>query len=116
MARVKKGVTKLRRHKKILKQTKGFRWGRSSRIRIAHEAVLHAHKFRYRDRKAKKRVMRALWNVRLNAALHPLGMSYSRFIDALKKHKIELDRKVLSQIAADYPKVFEKIVEEVKSK
>ena len=111
MARVKKGVVKLRRHKKILKQTKGFKWGRKNRVRIAHEAILHAEKFRYRDRKAKKRVMRALWSVRLNAALRPLGFSYSRFIDALKKKNIELDRKVLSELAVDYPNVFKKIVE-----
>ena len=115
MARVKKGVTKLRRHKKILKQTKGFRWGRKSHIRLAHEAVLHAHKFRYRDRKAKKRVMRGLWQLRMNAALRPLGFSYSRFIGALKKKNIELDRKVLSELAMSHPKVFEKVVELVKS-
>ena len=111
MARVKKGVTKLRRHKKILKQTKGFKWGRKSRIRIAHEAVLHAHKFRYRDRRTKKRDMRALWQIRINAAVRPYGFSYSRFIDALKKKNIQLDRHVLSELAMNYSKVFEKVVE-----
>lgn len=105
----------MRRHKKIFKQTKGFKWGRKNRIRIAHEAVLHAHKFRYRDRRTKKRDMRALWNVRLNAALRPLGFSYSRFIDALKKKHIELDRRVLSELAMSYPKVFEKVVEFAKT-
>lgn len=110
MARVKKGVVKRRKHNKALKKTKGYKWGRKSRIRIAYEAILHAEKFRYRDRKAKKRVMRALWNVRLNAALRPLGFSYSRFIDALKKKNIQLDRKILSELAVSYPKIFEKIV------
>lgn len=115
MARVKKGVIKRHKHNKALKKTKGYKWGRKSRIRIAYEAILHAEKFRYRDRKTKKRDMRALWNVRLNAALRPLGFTYSRFIDALKKKHIELDRKVLSELAAEYPKVFEKVVAFVKA-
>jgi len=110
MARVKKGVVKRRHHKKILKQTKGFRWGRKTRVRIAQEAILHAEKFRYRDRKAKKREMRALWSIRIGAAVKPMGLSYSRFMDALKKKNVQLDRKVLSELAASYPKVFEKIV------
>lgn len=115
MARVKKGVVKRHKHNKILKQTKGFRWGRKSRVRIAKEAILHAEKFRYRDRRTKKRDMRALWNVRLNAAVRPLGFSYSRFIDALKKKNIQLDRKILSELAVEYPKIFEKVVEAAKS-
>ena len=111
MARVKKGVVKRRKHKKALKKTKGYRWGRKSRIRIADEAILHAEKFRYRDRRTKKRDMRALWQIRINAAVRPHGFSYSRFIDALKKKNIQLDRHVLSELAMNYPKVFEKIVE-----
>ena len=114
MARIKKGVTKRHKHNKALKQTKGDKWGRKSRIRLAFEAILHAEKFRYRDRRAIKRDMRALWQVRLNAALRPLGFSYSRFIDAMKKKNVSLDRKVLSELAMDHPKVFEKVVEFVK--
>ena len=114
MARIKKGVTKRHKHNKALKQTKGYKWGRKSRIRLAFEAILHAEKFRYRDRRAIKRDMRALWQVRLNAALRPLGFSYSRFIDAMKKKNVSLDRKVLSELAMDHPKVFEKVVEFVK--
>lgn len=115
MARVKKGVVKRRKHNKALKKTKGYRWGRKSRIRIAYEAILHAEKFKYRDRRAKKRDMRGLWQLRINAAVRPYGFSYSRFIDALKKKNVQLDRKVLSELAAEYPKVFEKIVELVKA-
>lgn len=114
MARIKKGATRRRKHKKILKQTKGFRWGRKNRVRIAQEAILHAEKFRYRDRRAKKRVMRGLWQLRINAALRPLNFSYSRFIGAMKKKNIQLDRRVLSEIAASHPKIFEKIVDFVK--
>jgi len=116
VARVKKGTVKRRRHNKALKLTKGYRWGRKSRIRIAYEAILHAEKFRYRDRRNKKRDMRALWHVRLNAALRPLGFSYSRFIDAAKKKNVVLDRKVLAELAVNYPNIFEKVVQFVKAK
>ena len=113
MARVKKGVVKRRKHKKALKKTKGYRWGRKSRIRIAYEAILHAEKFRYRDRRTKKRDMRALWIIRINAALKPHNISYSKFIAKLKGKKVELDRKVLSQIALEDPKSFDEIVKKI---
>ncbi len=89
-------------------------WGRKSKIRLARPAMLKAGAYAFRDRRAKKRTMRRLWQVRLNAALRPLGMSYSRFIDGLKKANIELDRKVLSTIAKDYPNVFKNVVEKIR--
>ncbi len=89
-------------------------WGRKSKIRIARPAALKAGVYAYRDRRNKKRVMRRLWQVRLNAALRPLEMSYSRFIDGLKKSNITLDRKILSTLAKDHPEVFKRVVEKVK--
>jgi len=105
--------TKKRRN--LLKDAKGYRWGRATKLRLARVAVLKAGAHAFRDRRAKKRVNRQLMQVRVNAAVRPLGLSYSRFIDLLKKANVGLDRKVLSQIAAGYPAVFAKIVEKVKS-
>ena len=89
-------------------------WGRKSKIRLARPAALKAGVYAYRDRRNKKRVMRRLWQIRLNAALRPLELNYSRFIDGLKKANIALDRKVLSTLAKDHPEVFKKIVEKIK--
>jgi len=114
MARVKRGVTSVRRRKKILKYTKGFKWGRKSKKRAAGEALLHAWTHAFRDRRVKKRTARALWQIQLNAAVRQHGLNYSKFINGLKKANIELDRKVLSQIAREYPEVFKAIVEKVK--
>lgn len=114
MTRVKRGTLSTKKRRKILKQTKGFRWGRKSKEALAREALLHGMRRMFRGRKEKKRVARALWNVRLNAALRPLGTTYGAFISNLKKKKVELDRKVLSELAADAPEVFKKIVEFVK--
>lgn len=91
-----------------------MKWGRKSKIRLAKPAMLKAGAYAYRDRRNKKRDFRRLWAVRLNAAVRPLGLSYSRFIDGLKKAGVELDRKVLSGLAKDHPAVFEKIVEKIK--
>jgi large subunit ribosomal protein L20 len=93
---------------------KGYRWGRKNTIRLAKTAVKKAGVHAYVDRKKKKRVNRAIWQVRLNAAVRPYGLSYSRFIAALKENKIELDRKILSEIAVKQPDIFKKIVEQVK--
>lgn len=112
--RVKGGVTTRKRHKKILAGTKGMRDLRSKSIKRAKEATLKAGANSYIDRRNKKRSFRGLWNIRINAAVRPFGLSYSRFIAALKGKKIELDRKVLAEIAAERPEVFEKIVEKVK--
>ncbi len=114
MTRVKKGVNALKHRRNLLKLTKGFRHGRSTKDRAAQEAVFHAGTYAFAHRRDKKGDMRRLWNVRINAALRPLGFSYSKFIGALKKNKIELDRKILSQLAQENPETFKKIVEKVK--
>ncbi len=113
MARIKsKAAIK---HRKVLKQAKGFHAARSRRYKTAHEAVMHAGAYAFHGRKLKKRDLRSLWIVRLSAAAKSLGTSYSKLINNLKKEKIELDRKVLSDIAAKNPTVFEKIVTSFKT-
>lgn len=114
MPRVKRGTIANKRRKKILKKTKGYTNGRSKRYRAAKEAYLHAQKYAFRDRKKKKADFRQVWIVRLNAALRKENVSYSKFIFALKKHKIELDRKVLADLAVNHPETFKKIVDMVK--
>ncbi len=114
MARVKGGITTRRRHKKVLEQAKGFRMSRSSQIKKAKEALLHAGEYAYHGRKLKKREFRSLWITNLNAAVREHGLKYSLFISGLKKANIELDRKILSRLAIDYPDTFKKIVEKVK--
>lgn len=116
MARVKTGTTRRRRHKKILKAAKGFKQARRKRVRTAKEALLHTGQYAYIGRKLRKRDMRKLWIQRLNAAVREHDLTYSRFILGLKKAKIELDRKILADIAVKDPKTFEKIVERAKSK
>ena len=103
-----------KRRKNLLKRTKGYRWGRKSKITLAKVAVRKAGVHAFAHRRDKKANFRALWQIQINAAVRPLGMSYSRFMDALKKAKIELDRKVLAQLAREYPAVFKKLVEAVK--
>ena len=115
MARVKRGTTAHKRRKHLLKYTKGFLWGRKSKYRLAKDAVYHAWTHAYRDRKDKKGNFRRLWQIQINAACRPLGISYSKFIYALKEKKIGLDRKALSQIAQNHPQIFEKIVETIKN-
>jgi large subunit ribosomal protein L20 len=108
--RIKTGVTSRRRHKKILKATKGYRGLRRHSVKKAIEALLKAGAYAYRDRRAKKREFRRLWNIRINAGCRALGVKYSQFIAGLKKHKIGLDRKILADLAATEPKVFEEVV------
>lgn len=108
--RVKRGVTTHKKHRKILKLAKGYRGGRSKLIKEAKTAVMHAGADAYRGRKQKKRDARSLWIIRINAALSTHNVSYNKFIDTLKKKNIELDRKVLSQIALEDPKAFAEIV------
>jgi len=114
MTRIKRGVQKRKRKKKIIKQAKGYKWGRKSRYRAAKEALMHAWSYAYRDRRTKKRDFRRLWQIRINAGCRQLGISYSRFINALSKNEIELNRKILAQLAKDYPDIFEEIIEKVK--
>ncbi len=110
MTRVKRGVVASRRRKRLLKHAKGFMWTRSTKYRQAKEALLHAWSFQFADRKKKKRTMRRLWNTRIGAAAQTAGTSYSKLIAQLKKVNIELDRKVLSQIAAEHPDIFAQIL------
>lgn len=115
MARIKRGVTKLKHRRSTLKQTKGYRFGRSTKKKMAYDAIKHAGENAFDHRKDKKGDFRRLWTVRINAAVRALNFpSYSRFIDALHKKEIGLDRKVLSQIAREHPESFSRIVEEVK--
>ncbi len=115
MTRVKKGKTAHKHRKHLLKHAKGFKYGRKSKYKLAKDALRHAWTFSYRDRKVKKRDFRQLWQLQINAASRNLGINYSRLINGLKKKKIELDRKVLSQLIEKHPNIFEKIVEEVKN-
>jgi large subunit ribosomal protein L20 len=114
MTRVKRGVSASKRRKNLLEDAKGFMWKRKSHYRAAKQAVIKAGSYALRDRRAKKRTMRALWIVRLNIAVREFGISYSQFIKKLADKKIAVDRKVLSQMAMEDPKVFAKFVEAVK--
>ena len=115
MTRVKRGIIAHKKREKLLRYTKGFRWGRKSKERAAKEALLHAWSHAFRGRKEKKRNFRALWQVKINAAVRAEGMNYSKFIAGLKKHKIDLDRKILADLSEHEPKVFKKVVESIKS-
>ncbi len=114
MVRVKRSKAKRRRKKKIIKLAKGYKWGRKSKYRAAKQAVYKALTYAYRDRRVCKRDFRRLWQIQINAGVRQYGLSYSKFINLLKNKKIELNRKVLADLAENEPKVFEKIVEEVK--
>lgn len=114
MTRVKRGTIATKKREKILRYTKGFRWGRKSKERAAKEALLHAWEHAFRGRKEKKRNFRKLWNVKINAASRSVGLSYSKLIAALKKHNIKLDRKILAHLAQHEPQAFAKIIETVK--
>ena len=115
MARVKRGVTSHAKHKKTLKAAKGFYGRRKNTIRAAKAAVDRSMQYAYRDRKVKKRTIRALWIQRLNAAVREMGLTYSRFIDGLTKSGLVLDRKVLSDLAQTQPEAFAAIVERAKA-
>jgi large subunit ribosomal protein L20 len=115
MSRVKRGVTARARHKKILKLAKGFRGRRGNVFRVAKEAVMKAGQYAYRDRRAKKRVFRALWIARINAAARGLGITYSQFANGLRKANIQIDRKVLAQLAVSDEAGFAAIVAQVKA-
>ena len=115
MARVKRGVQARRRHKKILKQAKGYYGARSRVFRVAVQAVTKAGQYAYRDRKVRKRQFRRLWIVRINAAARVNGMSYSRMIDVLEKASIEIDRKVLADLAVRDQAAFGALAEKAKA-
>ena len=115
MARVKRGVQAIKRHKKILKQAKGYRGARSRTYKVAKQAVMRSGQYAYRDRRQKKRVFRSLWIVRINAAARENGISYSKLISGLKKANIELDRKTLAHLAVNDKEAFTVLAEQAKS-
>jgi large subunit ribosomal protein L20 len=115
MPRVKRGVTAHARHKKVLALAKGYRGRRKNVFRIAKEAVMKAGQYAYRDRRTRKRVFRQLWIARINAATRELGLSYSKFMAGMKKASIEIDRKMLAELAVKDPAAFGSIVAKVKA-
>ncbi|MBI3382781.1 MAG: 50S ribosomal protein L20 [Aquabacterium sp.] len=115
MPRVKRGVTARARHKKVLALAKGFRGRRKNVFRIAKQAIMKAGQYAYRDRRAKKREFRRLWIARINAGSRALGLTYSKFIAGIKKASIEIDRKVLADMAVNDPAAFASIVEKAKA-
>jgi large subunit ribosomal protein L20 len=115
MPRVKRGVTARARHKKVLKEARGYYGARSKVYRVAKQAVIKAGQYAYRDRRQKKRVFRALWIARINAAARSFDMTYSRFMNGLKLASIDIDRKVLADIAVFDKPAFEQLVEKAKA-
>jgi large subunit ribosomal protein L20 len=115
MSRVKRGVTKHARHKKVLAQAKGFRGRNSTNYKTASHRLHKALAYAYRDRRTKKRVFRALWIQRINAGVRAHGITYSRFMDGLRKAGVELDRKVLADIALKEPEMFAGLVKQAQS-
>ena len=114
MTRVKRGVLKTKTRRNLLKQVKGYRFGRSTKEANATEAMMHAGAYAFAHRRDKKGVNRRLWNVKINAALRPEGFSYSKFIGILKKKNIEIDRKILADLAENNPTTFQRITVQVK--
>jgi len=114
MIRVKRGIITKKKHKKIRKATKGMRGARNRTIKKGREALMKAGVYAYRDRRVKKREFRRLWVTRLNAFLKNYDISYSQFINLLKKNKIEIDRKILAELAVSRPQALEKIIEKIK--
>ena len=110
MVRVKRGTQAHKRRKRLLKHAKGFMWTRSSKYRQAKEALLHAWTHQFSDRKKKKRTFRRLWQIKINAAARESGISYSKLIDQLHKENIELDRKILADLAEHNPDVFKRVI------
>ncbi|MEO5646411.1 MAG: 50S ribosomal protein L20 [Candidatus Paceibacterota bacterium] len=114
MTRVKRGTIANKRRKNILAQVKGYRFGRSTKERMAKDAIAHAGNYAFAHRRDKKSDKRRIWQVQINAAVRELGLTYSRFIDALNKSSIQVDRKILSDIAFSKPETFKRIVDKVK--
>jgi len=114
MSRIKRGTTAHKRRKSVLKDAKGFRWGRSTKYRLAKDALRHAWEYAFRDRKAKKRVFRKAWQITISGAATAHGINYSRLMGALRKSDIQIDRKVLAELARNHPETFEQIVNKVK--
>lgn len=111
MPRVKRGIMHRKRANRVMKEVKGYKGARSRRLKQAKEALLHAMTYAYRDRRNRKREMRSLWIIRINAAAHKNGISYSRLMDGLKKAGVEINRKMLAELAVSDQKAFSKFVE-----
>lgn len=116
MTRVKRGTTSIKRRRNVLRETKGFRWGRKSKERAAKEALLHAYTHAFHDRRKKKNVFRKLWQIKINAGARMHDLSYSKLINLLKEANIIIDRKILAQLAEKEPSVFLKIIDVAKTK
>lgn len=114
MTRVKRGTTSAKTRRNVLAQVKGYRFGRSKKEIQANDAIAHAGAYAFAHRRDKKNDFRRLWTVKINAAIRPLGFSYSRFIDALKKKNIIIDRKIMADLAENNPETFVNLVNEVK--
>jgi len=114
MPRVKRGTLHKKRRRNIIEYTKGFKWGRKSKLASAKQAMMKALSYNYRDRKVKKRETRSLWNIHINAFCRKNGITYSRFINAMKTNNIAIDRKILSEFSAKYPRLFEAVLEKIK--
>ena len=114
MTRVKRGTTSAKHRRNVLAQVKGYRFGRSTKEIQANDAIAHAGAYAFAHRRDKKNVFRRLWTVKMNAALRPLGFSYSKFIDALRKKNIIIDRKIMADLAENNPETFVNVVNEVK--
>ena len=115
MPRVKGGVNALKRRRSVLKAAKGFRFGRGNKEKAAREAILHAGVHAFAARRDKKSLRRRLWEVKLNAALRPLGYSYSKFIGDITKKEVKVDRKILATLAEFHPETFKRVVASVKA-
>jgi len=113
MTRIKRGILTQKKHKKLRKAVAGFRTSRRHAVKLARQAMLKSGVYAYRDRKAKKRDFRSLWIVRINAALQPMGLGYNKFIQQLKINKIELDKKILAQLAHQHPQIFTALVKKI---
>ena len=116
MSRVKRGTTANKRRKKVLSYTKGFRYGRKSKYRLAKEALIHAWVSAFRNRRLKKREQRKLWQVKINAFCHQEGLNYSKFTKLLRDKNILLNRKMLAEIAEEHPLLMKKIFQEIQAK
>ncbi len=114
MSRVKRGTTHVKKRRKLLAKVKGYKWGRKKLIRVAKTAAVKAGAHAYVDRKKKKRTARALWQIKINAFVRDYDLSYSKFINLLKNKKVDIDRKILADLAVNNKKILSKIIEEIK--
>ena len=113
MPRARKGTTTVKKRRKLLRQVKGFKWNRKSKVRSARQALLKAWTYSYRDRKTRKRDKRGLWQVKINAASREGGITYSQLMGALKKQGVKLDRKILADLAENEPETFKQVLQSV---